>query len=115
MEKITRPLTPQEIKRLKSRYGRYTKLVVDLNREVIVLGCSLHADGAEFLKQQGSRSDDLWGGGIDWLSKQIDTMAVFNLRPRLDNNSMEILAPWRRKKFIHLVKKYLLSSGDEKK
>jgi len=108
MEKITKPLTKKQIVLLRRRYGRYVKVTVDIVKRVIVVGCELHADGAALLEKDGSVSENLWGGGINWQTKQVDASAVFNLKPRLGNNSMEILDPEIRRKFVEIVESYLL-------
>ncbi|MBM3209077.1 hypothetical protein FJZ40_02185 [Candidatus Shapirobacteria bacterium] len=106
MEFIDRILTPQEIVSLKRQYGNYFKLTVDSENEWVVAGSELHADAEKLLLEKGSRQDDIWGGGINLSDKQIDTSAVLNLRPRLDNDNLEILDQARREKFISIVKKY---------
>lgn len=108
MEKITRPLSLEEIKALQKRYGSYAKVVVDLSRGVLVIGCELHIDGVRVLVNDGSLERNIWGGGISWPERKVDTTAVFNLRPFLGNESMEILDSAKRKKFIEIVTKYLL-------
>ena len=105
MKFISKPLSKQEISVLKKKYGDYLKLTVDLSQELLVAGCELHADGEEILLEKGSLSAEIWGGGISLKMKTIDTLAVLNLRPNLDNTSMEILDSERRKKFIKIVKK----------
>ena len=113
MEKITKPLNQRQIASLKQSYGRYLKVTVDIVKKVIVVGCQLHTDGAELLQQAGSKSENLWGGGVNWSNGQIDTSAVFNLRPKLGNNSMEILDPDIRQKFIDIVGEYLFPRKEE--
>lgn len=105
MELIRRPLTKQEISTLRNRYGDYLKLTVDLENEIVVAACELHADGEEILIREGGRTENIWGGGINLEKKTIDTTAIINLRPRLNNESMEILDSKRRKKFLSIVKK----------
>ncbi len=106
MEFVDRVLTKEEIIELQKTYGDYVKLTVDLEEEWIVAGGDLHADGEKILLEKGSQQDNIWGGGINFESKQIDATAVLNLRPRLKNNSLEILDAQRREKFIGIVKKY---------
>jgi len=79
---------------------------VDIEEEWVVVGVELHADGEKILLEKGSRQNNIWGGGIDLENKQIDTTAVLNIRPRLDNDNLEILDSIRRKKFIEIIKKY---------
>ena len=106
MEFIDKILTKDEIVNLQKVYGDYVKLTIDLEKEWLVVGSALHADGEKVLLERGGKQDNIWGGGIDVESKQVDTTAVLNLRPRLGNDSLEILDTQRREKFIQVVKKY---------
>ena len=104
MKLITSPLTANEIAELKSQFGNHLKLTIDLDKEMVVVGCLLHADGEDMLLRNGSQQKDIWGGGIDLGTKTIDTVAILNLRPNFDNNSLDIIDAKRREKFINLAK-----------
>ena len=104
MELITKPFLKIQIAQIRQKYGDYVKLTVDLEKEILVLGTELHADGEKNLLEGGSQQDDIWGGGINLKDKIIDTTAVLNLRPKVDNDSMEILDPKKREKFIKIVR-----------
>ncbi len=104
MELVEIPLTANKIKELNNKYGNYFKLTIDTEEGKIVAGCELHADGEKILLEKGSKQENIWGGGIDLVNKEIDTTAVLNYRPNLNNNSMEILDPVIRNKFIVVVK-----------
>lgn len=106
MEFIDRKLSVEEIRSLQNKFGDYAKMTIDLASKWIVIGGELHADGENILLEKGSHQDDIWGGGIDFSSKQIDTTAVLNLRPRLNNDNLEILDPVKRQLFIQIVKDY---------
>jgi len=106
VEFVDRVLTKEELLNLQKGYGDYVKLTTDLEKEWVVVGSELHADGEKILLEKGSKQDNIWGGGINFESKQVDTTAVLNLRPRLKNDSLEILDTERREKFIRIVKKY---------
>lgn len=106
MKFFDQPLVPGEIENLKKIFGDYLKLTIDIERKKLIAGGELHADGEKLLLEKGSRQDDIWGGGINLLNKQIDTTAVLNLRPRLNNDNLEILDSERRKKFIEIVKEF---------
>lgn len=105
MDLIRTPLTIQEIKKLQAKCGNYIKITADIVKQMLVVGTELHADGEKILLEQGCKQDDIWGGGVNLTSKEIDATAVLNLRPRLNNSSLEILDPNRRKKFIDVVRK----------
>jgi len=100
------PLRLEEIEKLQNKWGNYLKLTVDIEKKWLVAGGELHADGEKILLEKGSFQDNIWGGGIDIQNKLIDTAAVLNLRPRLDNDSLEILDPQKREKFIQVIKNY---------
>jgi hypothetical protein len=106
MEFFDRSLSLEEIQRLKSKWGNYLKLTVDIEKKWLVVGGELHADGEKILLEKGSFQDDIWGGGIDIKNKIIDSTAILNLRPRLNNDSLEILDPQKREKFIQIIKDY---------
>jgi len=106
VEFVDKVLTKEEILELQKVYGDYVKLTVDLEKGWAVVGSVLHADGEKILLEKGGKQDNIWGGGISFESKQVDTTAVLNLRPRLKNDSLEILDNQRREEFIRIAKKY---------
>ena len=106
MEFIDKSLSTDEISKLQKAYGNYVKLTIDIGNRWVMVGCELHADGEKVLLEKGSKQDNIWGGGIDFDSKQIDTTAVLNLRPRLNNDSLEIMNSEIREKFIQIVRDY---------
>lgn len=106
MEFFDRPLTSEEIKRLQEKWGDYLKMTLDIEKGWLVAGGELHADGEKLLLEKGSKQDNVWGGGVNLRDKTIETTAVLNFRPRLNNDSLEILEPQRRKKFIEITKKF---------
>lgn len=106
MKYFDTPLSKEDIDLVHQTYGEYVKITADLENKRIVVGCELHADGEKILLEKGGRDDNIWGGGIDFVIKDVTTTAMLNLRPRLDNDSMEILDPKRRGVFLELVKNY---------
>lgn len=105
MKLVEISLSKDELSEIMKEYGSYIKVTVDIKKEILVLGCELHADGEEILLKKGSKQNNIWGGGIDMHAKIIDVTAVLNLRPRLNNDSMELLDPEKREKFTSTVKK----------
>jgi hypothetical protein len=104
MQFVDKTLSLTEIQKIQEEFGDYVKLTIDLENRRVVVGPELHADGEKLFLEKGGKQDNIWGGGIDLKDKIIDTTAVLNLRPRLDNESMEILDPERRAKFIEITK-----------
>lgn len=91
---ISKPITIKELKDTASlRFGDMVKAVVDVNKEIMVIGGELHADEEEFLLQAGSLQKDLWGINIyadlpkdSWI--EFDSM--INIRSAQGNRSREI-------------------------
>lgn len=106
MDFIDKKLSKKEILDCQEKYGDYIKLTIDTEKGWIVSGCVLHADGEKILLGKGSKQADIWGGGINFLDKQIDTTAVLNIRPSQNNDSMEILDSEARSKFVGIAKDY---------
>ena len=103
MKLITKPTTKLEIVEMKVGYGDLVKITVDIETEILVLGCELHADGEEILLNKGSKQEDIWGGWINLNDGSVEMTAVLNIRPSLDNPSMEIINQTRREKFTKVV------------
>lgn len=91
---------------LKSKYGALVKAVVDVEREMMIAGMTMHADGEEILLESGSRQDNLWGINLylhqtddDW----IEYDSVINLRPSQGNDSRGVDDPAIRQKIREIV------------
>jgi len=107
MKKFTTPLTIDDISSIQSIYGNYFKTVFDIEKSLLIVGCELHADGAELLLQEDKSDDEnIWGGAFDLTTKEIFYSAVYNIRPRLNNNGMDILDSKIREKFRTLNEKF---------
>ena len=85
----------------------FIKVVVDLERRIIAIGCELHIDCAEELVNDGSLGKDLWGVNIYPQKKIIDFVSMINIRPADGNRSMEIELPSIRRKVEEIVKELL--------
>ncbi len=69
----------------------YVKVVVDVQRQILSAGGKLHVDGEEVMLEDGSRQADLWGGGLDLETGEIDFDSMINLRASQGNTSREVL------------------------
>jgi len=85
----------------------YVKVVVDIRRKILSAGGKLHTDGEQLLLQDGSRQNDLWGGGIDLETGSIDFDSLINLRPRQGNTSREVLDQNIRKQMEMIIRNLL--------
>lgn len=103
MKYINYILSKEEIESLKNEFGNYFKITVNIEGGDLVAGCELHADGEVVLLEKGALQDNVWGGGVNFNLKEIDTIAVLNLRPRLKNTGLEIVDNFRKEKFLKVV------------
>lgn len=104
---LKRHATDSDVEKARRTFGDYIKIVVDIDLKVATIGGKLHADGEEVLIKKGSKNGNLWGGGLDLKNENFDCQAVINIRPFQNNDSMEILDPEIRKKFIEIAGKLL--------
>lgn len=97
------PYSKEEIKRLREEFDTYIKTVIDLERKICSAGCDKHFDSEQILLKNGSTQSNIWGGGIDIDTKEIDFNSFINIRPNDDNSSNEILDPEKRKMYYELT------------
>ncbi|MEK7598041.1 MAG: DUF5674 family protein [Patescibacteria group bacterium] len=96
--------TKKNITKLRELFDIYIKTVIDIRKRICSAGCDRHFDGEKILLNQGSKQEDLWGGGIDLKTKMIDCNSMINIRPQQKNMSNEIQDETTRKKFNKLTK-----------
>ena len=95
------------IKTVAEDIGGYVKVVVDVKRGILAAGGELHVDGEKLLLDDGSRQVDLWGGGIDLESDEVDFDSLINIRPIQGNTSREVLDQKIRKEMETVIHKLL--------
>ena len=105
---IQKRATKKQIKKMVEQFEGYIKLVVDVEKGILAGGGDRHFDEEKALLEDGSRQEDLWGGGLDLETKEIDYNSIINLRPNQENPSRDIMSVEIRKKFDNLVRKLLL-------
>jgi len=86
----SKPYTLEEIKQLQEQFDVYIKTVIDIKNKICFAGMDRHFEGEQLLLQQGSKQSDIWGGGIDLETKEIDFNSFINIRPRDNNPKNEI-------------------------
>jgi hypothetical protein len=74
-------------------YSGYTKVVVDINRNLLAAGGEYHIDCEQVLLADGSAQSDLWGGGYRFESKEVDFMGLTNYKVGINHLSYEITFP----------------------
>ena len=98
------PFTASEIKKLRQRFDTYIKTVIDIEKKICSAGADRHFESERILLKQGGRQKNLWGGGVDINSKEIDFNAFINIRPSDNNPSNDILDEKRRKRYDELTR-----------
>lgn len=96
-----------EIKKAGEDYDNYIKLTIDIEKEVIALGGEFHADAEEKLLRIGSKQENIWGGGLNLETGEIETNAIINIRSRQNNPSNEIIDSKVRERFINIARNFL--------
>ena len=70
------------------------KAVVDIKRGIVVVDAGLHVDEEQYLLEQGSRQEDLWGINLypDSFGEEdfIEFDSMINIRPAQGNRSRSV-------------------------
>jgi Protein of unknown function (DUF5674) len=99
----------KELKEMAERmYEPLVKAVVDIRQKKIVVDAEMHVDEEQFLLENGSKQNDLWGinlypdkfGSDDFI--EYDSMV--NIRPSQDNPSREVQSEEVRAQIEAIVK-----------
>jgi hypothetical protein len=98
------PYTKGEIQKLREQYTGYIKTVIDVEKKICSAGCDRHFESEKILLDQGSKQDNVWGGGIDLETMTIDSNSFINIRPNQGNTSNEIQDPAVRRSFEEITK-----------
>ena len=104
---VNRSITLKELKDIASLgFGDMVKAVVDVEKRIMAIGGSMHADEEKFLLEQGASQDDLWGINIYPDSQEenrIEFDSMINVRPRQNNRSRGVESIELQKKIIEIV------------
>ncbi len=97
------PFSSLEIEQLAEQFEVYIKTVIDIEKKVCSAGMDRHFEGEQLLLVQGSQQKNLWGGGIDLETKEIDFNSFINIRPRDNNTKNEIQSEAIKEKYKGLT------------
>lgn len=97
-------VTPEQLEIARTDYPRYIKVVVDIDLEILGIGGEWHADAEAELLRQGSKQQNLWGGGLDLVTNTIEFTSLINTRPGL-SNSQEVLDQEIRIKMEKIIRR----------
>lgn len=99
----TTPLTSEQINQAKERFEVYVKTVIDIRKKICCAGIDRHFEGEKILLESGSHQSDIWGGGIDLETKEIDFNSFINIRPQDHNLKNEIQSEQIKKSYTELT------------
>lgn len=97
----------ETLKEIAEDLNGYIKVVVDVERGILTAGGTRHFEGEQALIKDRSRQENLWGGGLDLASGEIDFDSIINLRPNQDNPSREVLSQGIRKRMEKIIRSLL--------
>lgn len=108
MKLITDSISVAELQEMsKKMFGGLVKAVVDIEKDTMIVDAELHADQEEFLLDQGSLQENLWGINIYPAKAKHDGWIEFdsmiNVRPAWGNSTRSVEDPVIQKKIIDLV------------
>ena len=111
MKTLSQQISKPELKDSESLLdGAMVKAVVDVKKEIIAIDAEMHADLEQFLLENGSEQDDLWGINL-WFEEEGDDFIEFdsmiNIRPRQRNRSRDVENPEIREKIKKVVSKWI--------
>src|SRR5690348_15056937 len=95
---ITKKISEEELKKVAEDLQGYIKVVVDVEKKILTAGGLRHVEGEELLLSQGSLQNNLWGGGLDSETQEIDFDSMINIRPQQNNASRMVLQEEIRQK-----------------
>jgi hypothetical protein len=102
---VIKKLSSEELEKVSQDLSGYIKFVVDIEKKIMTAGGLRHVEGEELLLKKGSKQQDLWGGGLDIETNEIDFDSMINLRPSQGNPSREVLD----EKIRHQIEKIVRS------
>ena len=92
---IIKDISVKELQELADNlFGDMIKAVIDVRQGIVVVDAELHADEEEYLLEQGSKQEDLWGFNLypeDFGTDDfIEYDSIINIRPRQNNRSRSV-------------------------
>lgn len=113
MKIVSEKISVEELRKMSEKmFGGLVKAVVDIEKEIMVVDASLHADEEQLLLEEGSAQEFLWGinlypdkfGELGWIV--FDSM--INLRPSQGNRSRGVENSLIQEKIKKIVNKLVV-------
>jgi hypothetical protein len=104
---LNKKITPKQLKQAREIYSDYIKTAIDIEKNILAVGGEFHIDCENVLINQGSKLQNLYGGGYRISTSEVEYMAMSNFKPNLGKTTYEIMDDKIRKQLYNLTKKYL--------
>lgn len=105
---LNKKITTEELKEISKDIEGYIKFVADIEKNILAAGGTWHVQCEEQLIKIGSKQENLWGGGWDLQTNELDYDSMINIRPKVGNPSREVLSLRIRDQMTVIVKDLLL-------
>lgn len=105
---LKQKITSEEFEQAREVYNDYMKTVIDVENNLLAVGGEYHIDCEEVLVQNGSKPENLYGGGYRVSTGEIEYMAMSNYKPALGRTTYEIMDPQIREKLKELTERFLV-------
>ena len=104
---IRKKADEETVKKISEDLNGYVKVTIDVKRRILAAGGTLHVDSERLLLDDGSRQADLWGGGIDFETGEIDFDSMINIRPAQGYRVREVLDKKIREQMEEIIHRLL--------
>lgn len=108
---LDKPISIEELKVIAGElYGDMVKAVADVHNGLIAIDAELHSDLEQFLLENGSNQEDLWGFNIYPEMEGEDFIefdSLINIRPRQNNRSRCVESEEIRERITGMVYKFI--------
>jgi len=93
-------------------FGNLVKADVDIARKIITVDAELHADIEQFMLDNGSKQEDLWGINLYpdeyGTERFIEFDSIINIRPRQNNRSRYVEDAGIREQIMKIVNEAII-------
>ena len=109
MKQINKTISNTELHQMAEKmYGSLVKAVVDVEKNILVVDAEMHADEEQYLLQNGSLQQNLWGinlyPGNFGKDSFVEFDSMINIRPSAKNFNRGIDNKDIREKIFKIVK-----------
>ena len=113
MPTVDKKISIDDLKKMSEEtFGRFVKVVVDIEKEVMAVNADLHSDLESILLEHESKQEHLWGinihpdrvGNENWI--EFDSM--INLRPSWGNKTRGVDDPKIQEKIREIVDRLVI-------